>query len=87
MNPMDEIKTLIEENLPGSVVQVGDMTGTQDHLAVLVASDVFKGKMLIDQHQVVMDILKESLKEKVHAVKIKTMTIEKYQASIEQQES
>ena len=49
-----------------------------DHLDILVSSDVFKGKMLIDQHQIVMDVLKESLKEKVHAVKIKTQTKEKY---------
>lgn len=78
MTPMDEIKTLIEDKLPGAIAEVGDMTGTMDHLAVLVASDEFKGKMLIDQHQIVMDILRESLKEKVHAVKIKTMTMEKY---------
>jgi stress-induced morphogen len=78
MNPLEEIKNLIESNLADSVVKVADMTGTQDHLEIFVACDVFKGKMLLDQHQVVMDILRESLKEKVHAVKIKTMTLEKY---------
>jgi stress-induced morphogen len=78
MDPMQEIKNLIETNLSDSVVKVGDMTGTQDHLEIFVACDDFKGKMLLDQHQIVMDILKESLKEKVHAVKIKTMTLEKY---------
>lgn len=77
---MDEIKNLIENNLPGSVAEVGDMTGTMDHLSIVVASDEFKGKMLIDQHQIVMDILKESLADKVHAVKIKTMTLDKFQA-------
>ena len=83
MTPMDEIKALIESKLPGSIAQVGDMTGTMDHLAVMVASDEFKGKMLIDQHQIVMDILKEPLQEKVHAVKIKTITMEKYLANQE----
>ena len=81
MTPMEEIKQLIESELTGAHVQVGDLTGTMDHLDILVVSDVFKGKLLIDQHQMVMDILKEPLKEKVHAVKIKTMTKEKYQAS------
>ncbi len=79
-NPLTEVKTLIENKLPDSMVQVGDMTGTLDHLEILVVSDEFKGKMLLDQHQMVMDILKESLKDKIHAVKIKTMTKEKYQA-------
>lgn len=78
MTPMDEIKNLIENQLPGSIVHVGDLTGTMDHLDILVANDVFNGKSLIDQHQMIMDILKEELKQKVHAVKIKTMNIEKY---------
>ena len=78
MNPLEEIKTLLESKIDDSIVQVADLTGTMDHLDILVSSDVFKGKMLIDQHQIVMDVLKESLKEKVHAVKIKTQTKEKY---------
>lgn len=78
MNPLDEVKNLIEKNITDALVTVEDMTGTQDHLEILVVSDVFKGKLLIDQHQMIMDILKESLKEKIHAVKIKTMTLEKY---------
>lgn len=78
MNPLEEVKNLIESQLPESMVQVGDMTGTLDHLEILVISDAFKGKMLLDQHQMVMDILKESLKDKIHAVKIKTITKEKY---------
>ena len=78
MTPMDEVKNLIVSNLPESHVEVSDMTGTMDHLEILVVSDEFKGKMKLAQHQIVMDILSESLKEKVHAVKIKTMTKEKY---------
>ena len=79
MTPMDEVKNLIESELTGSYVEVGDMTGTMDHLEILVVSDEFKGKMRLAQHQIVMDILKEDLKEKIHAVKIKTMTKEKYE--------
>jgi stress-induced morphogen len=78
MNTLEEIKNLIEAQLAGSTAEVGDMTGTGDHLEILVISDDFKGKLLLDQHQMVMDVLKESLKEKVHAVKIKTITKEKY---------
>jgi len=78
MTPMDEIRVLLENNITGSIVEVSDMTGTMDHLEIMIASDVFKGKMLIDQHQIVMDILKEPLKDQVHAVKIKTVTLEKY---------
>ena len=78
MNPLEEVKHLIEKNLKDSFVDVNDMTGTLDHLEILVVTNEFKGKLLLDQHQMVMDILKESLQEKIHAVKIKTMTKEKY---------
>ncbi len=78
MNNLEEIKQLIESKLTGSIVKVNDLTGTQDHLDIMVVSDEFKNKMLIEQHQIVMNILKESLREKIHAVKIKTLTVEKY---------
>lgn len=81
MTPMHEIKNLLESNIDQSYAEVSDMTGTMDHLEILVVSDVFKGKMRIDQHQIVMDVLRESLKEKVHAVKIKTLTKEKYEGA------
>lgn len=79
MNPLDKVKNLIESKMSDAQVHVSDMTGTADHLEIIVVSDLFKGKMLIDQHQMVMDILRESLKEEIHAVKIKTMTTEKFQ--------
>lgn len=78
MTPLEDIKNLIESKIEDAIVTVGDLTGTMDHLDIFVASDLFKGKMLIDQHQIIMDILKESLKEKIHAVQIKTQTKEKY---------
>ncbi|MBJ00544.1 MAG: BolA family transcriptional regulator [Halobacteriovoraceae bacterium] len=79
MTPMQEVEQLIKNNIEDAHVEVSDLTGTMDHLNIFVASDIFKGKMLIDQHQIIMDILKEDLKDKIHAVKIKTMTKEKYQ--------
>ena len=78
MSNIESVKSLILTQLSNAKVEVSDMTGTDDHLEILVATDDFKGKMLIEQHQMVMDILKDSLKEQVHAVKIKTMTREKY---------
>jgi len=48
------------------------MTGGGDHFEVTVVSGAFRGKMLIDQHQMVHAAL-EPLKERIHAVKIKTL--------------
>ncbi len=79
MTNISAIKELLESHFKDSVVKVGDLTGTDDHLDLFIATDEFQGKMLIDQHQMVMDILKEPLKTNVHAVKIKTMTLKKYE--------
>jgi stress-induced morphogen len=79
---LDLVKNLILEKMPEAHVEITDLTGTFDHLGVLVVSDEFKGKMIFQQHQMIMTILSNALKDKIHAVKIKTMTKEKFQESL-----
>lgn len=74
MDPMTRAKELIEHHIPDAVVEVTDLTGGRDHVGLLVASDAFQGKMLIEQHQMIMDILKEELAGELHAIQIKTIT-------------
>ena len=69
----ENVKALIKSGLPDAHVEVNDMTGTADHLDIMIISNQFTGKMLIAQHQMVMDLLKESLKAEIHAVQLKTM--------------
>lgn len=69
---MQKIKEIIENGIPGSKVQVEDLTGTADHFGITVTSSAFLGKRLIQQHKMVMDLLKDDLKDKIHAVKITT---------------
>jgi stress-induced morphogen len=69
----ENVKNIIKQGLPDAHVEVLDMTGTMDHLDIVIISDLFKGKLLIQQHQMVMDLLKESLKNEIHAVQLKTM--------------
>lgn len=77
-NHFEFVENLIKQGLPDAIIQVEDMTGTRDHLAITVVSDAFKGKLLIEQHQILMDLLKEELKNRIHAVKLQTYTKEKY---------
>jgi len=78
--PMDpsEIQRLIEQALPGSQVQVHDTVGDGDHLQALVISNLFEGKSLLQQHQMVYGALKETLKERLHALGLKTYTPEQW---------
>ena len=77
MVEFDQVANLIKSNMDDADVRITDLTGTMDNLGITVISDQFAGKALLDQHQMIMDILKEKLKEEIHAVQIKTMTYEK----------
>jgi stress-induced morphogen len=81
MSDFKFVEDIIKSGLPDAEVIVEDMTGTRDHLAITVASDGFKGKMLFEQHQILMTLLKEELKQRIHAVKLQTFTKEKYEQS------
>lgn len=72
------VEEIIKAGLPDAQVMVQDMTGTRDHLAITVISDAFQGKMLFEQHQMLMTLLKEELKQRIHAVKLQTYTKEKF---------
>ena len=43
MIPVQELQQLIEEGLPGSTVEVTDLTGTEDHYSVVVKSAMLLG--------------------------------------------
>lgn len=68
----EKIKKLIIDKMPDAEVEITDLTGTKDHLGLLVISKEFKGKRLLAQHRMIMDILKDGLKSDIHAVQIKT---------------
>ena len=73
------VEDIIKSGLPDAKVFVEDMTGTRDHLAITVISSVFEGKLLFQQHQILMNLLKDELKHRIHAVKLTTFTPAKYQ--------
>ena len=68
---------MILEKLDDATVEVVDLTGTKDHLGITVASSHFSGKLLLQQHQMIMDILRPKLdSNEIHAVQIKTIVKE-----------
>lgn len=68
---------LIRSELPDAEVGIVDRTGTMDHFNVTVRSNRFRGKTLIEQHQLVYGALKDALKDgRVHAVELKTIVAE-----------
>jgi len=73
----DSLTALIRAELPDAQVDIVDRTGTMDHFNVTVISNGFKGRTLIEQHQLVYGALRAALKDgRVHAVELKTIVSE-----------
>ena len=75
---LDELKYTIEKAIPGATAYILDPYRDGQHLQAVVVSESFDGQPLIKQHRAVMSALSEHLKEKVHAMGLKTFTPEKW---------
>ena len=74
-----QIKEMIQKALPGAQVTIDDPMGDGDHLQAVVVSELFRGKGLLEQHQMVYGALKDILKEQLHALALKTYTPEQWE--------
>jgi stress-induced morphogen len=71
----DEIRSTLEKALPGSTIEIQDLTGGGDHWQVFIVSPAFEGKALIEQHQMVYGALKDAMgDQRIHALALKTFT-------------
>lgn len=77
--PVSIVKEAIEKSLPGAQVSVRDLVGDGDHLQAIIISAEFEGKSLLQQHQAVLNPLREALKQDLHALTIKTYTPQQWE--------
>ena len=71
----DTISELLEQAFPGAGVSVLDRTGGGDHFHVTVASAMFEGLSLVEQHRLVNRALAEPLADgTIHELRITTTT-------------
>ena len=75
----DQLKARISTLGAGTDVEIIDLTGTQDHYQAIVISPAFEGKLMMEQHRLVMGILKPEIDSgEVHALTMKTFTPAQY---------
>ncbi len=67
-----EIETMIREALPDAKVEVTDLAGDGEHYSAKVISAAFKGKSLVQQHQIVYGALKGRMGGVLHALALQT---------------
>jgi stress-induced morphogen len=71
----DVLAEYIRKSMPDAVVTVTDRTGTMDHLKVVIVSDAFRGKNLLDRHRLIYQALDVPLKDgRIHALELTAQT-------------
>ena len=78
MSP-DQLRAKLETLASQTTAQVMDLTGTQDHYQAVIVSPAFEGKLMIEQHRMVMRLMQPEIDSgEVHALTLKTFTPEQY---------
>ncbi|BFM39577.1 BolA/IbaG family iron-sulfur metabolism protein [Synechocystis sp. LKSZ1] len=74
MISLEQVKDMIQSQLPDAEVWVKDLGGG-DHLEAVVVSTAFVGQSRVKQHQMVYVALQAALaSEAIHALALKTFT-------------
>ncbi len=71
------IKQTIEQGLETEHVEV---IGDGRHFEAIIVSPLFRGKRMVQQHQLVYAALGDKMREDIHALSMKTLTPEEWQA-------
>lgn len=67
----------IRRAMPDAAVTMIDRTGTMDHLKVVVVSDAFRDRNLLDRHRLIYQALDEPMKDgRIHALELTARTKE-----------
>ncbi|HQT81544.1 MAG: BolA family transcriptional regulator [Ferrovum sp. 37-45-19] len=78
VTPQD-IKSYIEKGLNCQLVEVA---GDGHHFEAIIVSTEFAGKSKIAQHQLVYQALGDRMRAEIHALSMKTLTPEQWQAGL-----
>lgn len=62
----------IKGSIPSAEIRAQDLTGGGDHWRLTIKASEFKGKSLIEQHQMVYKALGEMMKAEIHALSLDT---------------
>jgi len=71
----DVLTEYLRRMMPDASVTVSDRTGTMDHLKVVIVSEAFQGKNLLDRHRLIYQALDAPMKDgRIHALELTAQT-------------
>ncbi len=73
----------IRRAMPDAAVTMIDKTGTMDHLKVMIVSDAFQGKNLLDRHRLIYQALDAPMKDgRIHALELTANTKDEHEQRV-----
>lgn len=78
MSP-EALKLMVKQAFPDAELELTDLTGTQDHYELHVASSAFEGLTPVKQHRLVYAALEGRVGQEIHALALKTYTFAAWQ--------
>ena len=80
MIPIAQVRNMLESAFPTDQIQLTSPQGDDNHFQVLIVSERFAGKSMVEQHQLVYQALGGSMREAIHALALRTYTPEQWEA-------
>lgn len=75
MITQETLTAYLRRAMPDAAVTMIDRTGTMDHLKVVVVSDAFRDRNLLDRHRMIYQALDEPMKDgRIHALELTART-------------
>ena len=56
------------------LIEAVDINNTGDHFSIIIVSNKFNNKSLIDRHKIIYKIFSEEITKEIHALQINTYT-------------
>ena len=72
--PPEDLEKQLKEAFPDASLELVDLTGTLDHYQLRIASGLFAGKSMIEQHRMVYAALGGAMHGPIHALALTTCT-------------
>ena len=74
MMPIEELQALLENSFGGDQIELSSPMGDNNHFQLILVSEKFEGKSMVEQHQMVYQAMGDAMHEAVHAMAMKTYT-------------
>ncbi len=79
MMPIDKVRGQLEKAFPDDRIELSSPQQDDNHFQLLIVSEQFAGKSMVEQHQLVYRALGDAMQEAIHALALRTYTPEQWQ--------